>query len=155
MSKAEMFQLKANEFQHPNLTLDITSIINKPTYSSQRNINNETRTIYLYDQATDENWEKYAHVLQQNLTSKKAFSIIEWHDNDIPTLNYLWDIISTAITGAANQHIPNKKIKLKALTTHTSRGNNHNIEDSIKERKCLLRICKIIKTWKRTWWQRI
>ncbi|CAG8662315.1 4134_t:CDS:2, partial [Paraglomus occultum] len=74
----------------------------------------QTRTIYLYEEASQENWEEYAKELQSQLEWKRVLKQLEDDKSNAKcstdTLNQMWDAIEEAITEAANKQIPRKKI---------------------------------------------
>jgi hypothetical protein len=74
----------------------------------------QIRTIYLYEEAKQEDWEEYARELQNQLEWKKALKQIESNEVSIEcsidTLNQMWDAIEESIIDAANKQIPRKKI---------------------------------------------
>ena len=84
--------------------------------SSSANIRqkDQTRTIYLYKEAKQEDWEEYAKELQNQLDWKKVIKQLEENKIDANcntnVLNLIWDTIEGAIIEAANKQIPKKKI---------------------------------------------
>jgi hypothetical protein len=74
----------------------------------------QMRTIYLYEEAKQEDWEEYAKELQVQLEWKKILKQLE-EDREVnihstDTLDHMWNAIEEAITEAANKQIPKKKI---------------------------------------------
>src|SRR5260364_217343 len=74
----------------------------------------QKRTIYLYDKASEEDWENYAMLLQRLQEGNQNLNNLEGEEMNNNTgkkeLDYLWDIIQNAIIKAANQTLPKKKI---------------------------------------------
>jgi len=74
----------------------------------------QSRTIYLYDKAKEENWERYAQELQKRLEIKETLRNIRRGEQEekekIQKINKIWDVIEEAIITAANKHIPKKKV---------------------------------------------
>ena len=78
----------------------------------------QSRTVYLYDQAKEENWEKYTQELQKRLEAKEVLKNIQ--RKEVKNINSIWDILEEAIITAASKHLPKKKI----YNTLTNRRNN-------------------------------
>jgi len=88
----------------------LTAKINKAEVKRKR----QSRTLYLYDQAKEENWESYAQELRKRLEYKKILKSIkrikQYDKEEVDRINSIWDIIEEAIITAANKNIPKKKI---------------------------------------------
>ncbi len=127
-------------------TFNLSLITSDYKRSTHRNIRKEIRTIFLYDQASNKEWEEYAANFQLLLEKNGAFDIADNTNANVYDLNQLWDLISEAITLAANTNIPNKKVKIGSLEKTTK---NKDIENSSEERRSLLKLRKIIKDTKK------
>jgi len=87
----------------------------------------QSRTIYLYDKAKEENWESYAQELQKRLEIKETLRNIRRGEQEekgkIQKINEIWDVIEEAIITAANKHIPKKKVfNTIANRRHSQKG---------------------------------
>ncbi|CAG8798501.1 15833_t:CDS:1, partial [Gigaspora rosea] len=65
----------------------------------------QTRTVYLYDWATKEDWKNYTQELQEQLNKKNAAALI-WSEKQkknkgTDKINYIWDVIEEAVLKAA------------------------------------------------------
>src|SRR5260363_56855 len=73
-----------------------------------------SRTVYLYDKATEENWDDYAQSLQKQLDKKNVRDLLQIkvgkEEDCINRLNLVWDAIEKSILTAANKYIPKKKV---------------------------------------------
>jgi len=74
----------------------------------------QSRTLFLYDQAKTEDWENYAQELQKRFEVKETLKQIQKEEQSkeerLYRMNNIWDVIEEAILTAANKHIPKKKI---------------------------------------------
>ena len=74
----------------------------------------QSRTLYLYDRAKEENWESYTQELQKRLESQEVLESIrrmkQCNREEINKINSIWKTIEEAIITAASKHIPKKKV---------------------------------------------
>ena len=71
------------------------------------------RTVFLYEEAKEEDWEQYRVELDRILKNKKALGLCEKqiiHENEQDHLDEIWGIIERAIIEAANKSLPKKKV---------------------------------------------
>jgi exonuclease III len=92
-----------------------------------------TRTIFLYEDASEENWENYRKELDKRLIKTKEIDRNEEENEE--KIDKIWDSISTGVLEAARLHIPKKKI----LNTE---NNKRKKAKKSKLSKCLLQLSK-------------
>ncbi|CAG8810490.1 19958_t:CDS:1, partial [Gigaspora margarita] len=71
------------------------------------------RTVFLYEEAKEEDWEQFRVELDRILKNKKALGLCEkqiMHGNEQDHLDEIWGIIERAIIEAANKSLLKKKI---------------------------------------------
>ena len=106
---------------------------------------NQMRTIYLYEEAKEENWEEFAVEVDNQLSWKKVIrdmmEINEAHRHNIEELNLIWDAIEGAILEAASKQIPKKKV----LNIKTNRRQNQKMQQQHRHIAELQRIIKRAK----------
>ncbi|CAG8729637.1 3974_t:CDS:1, partial [Gigaspora rosea] len=72
-----------------------------------------TRWIFLYEEATKEDWQNYAEDLNLFLKRKLESSKGAKNCRAKLSLNKLWDIFQQSIISAANKNLPKKKILMR------------------------------------------
>ena len=106
----------------------------------------QSRTIYLYDQAKEEDWERYTQELQKRLEDKDVLKNIQKKEQDIEKevnkINNIWNIIEEAIITAASKHLPKKKIYNTVTNRRSSQKSCHQEKNIVK----LQRLIKYAKT---------
>src|SRR5207253_1490976 len=93
------------------IQLDSSEILEK---NKQRNKKGqkETRRLYLYHKATEENWNDYRHEVEKiirNATKRKKKNRHKAEEEPKPDINEEWELIAKAIQAAASKHIPSTK----------------------------------------------
>src|SRR5260363_248835 len=71
------------------------------------------RTVFLYEEAKEEDWEQFRVELDRILKNKKALGLCKKqiiHRNEQDHLDEIWGIIERAIIEAANKSLPKKKV---------------------------------------------
>jgi hypothetical protein len=108
----------------------------------------QSRTVYLYDQTKQEDWENYAQELKKRLEIKEVLKNIRKEEQNEKSkaerINNIWDIIEEAIITAANKHIPKKKVFNTVTNKRRSQKEWQQEENIIK----LQKIIKYAKTKK-------
>ena len=100
-----------------------------------------SRNIYLYDEATKEDWKQYQEDLLKLTVNNRALTRC-WTLTTSDKLNLIWDIIASAIRRAADKNIPKKKV--------SSSSNNRTRKcKSSKLHKSTVKLGKIIQMVKR------
>jgi exonuclease III len=85
----------------------------------------QCRTVFLYEKASKEDWEKYREELNKmfknkNLMQRTEKGDMEYADRSVQKLDEIWEIISRSILEAARKALPKKKI----LNTIANKRNN-------------------------------
>src|ERR1043165_5850740 len=108
----------------------------------------QSRTLYLYDQAKEENWESYAQELQKRLEIKGTLKLIkeirQCNKEETDRMNSIWNIIEEAIITAASKHLPKKKIYNTVLNRRGSQKDQQQEKSIVK----IQRLIKYAKTRK-------
>ena len=100
-----------SDYRMVQIQLDSSRIIEK---NKQRNKKRqkETRRLYLYHKATEENWNDYRHEVEKiirNATKRKKKNRHKAEEEPKPDINEEWELIAKAIQAAASKHIPSTK----------------------------------------------
>src|SRR5262249_28771264 len=75
---------------------------------------NNSRIIYEYDKATNENWNNYAAQVKAKIYNNPNLDSILLSDSLTQEgMDYIWDILMDAIQAAATNNIPTKNIANK------------------------------------------
>src|SRR5260363_146613 len=108
------------------------------------------RTIYLYDKADPDIWEKYARDLQQFLERRKSVigMVNTKDDTDSRSIdiNQIWDSIANGIVMAANQNIPKKTVVSSRINKHKPKGTKKSI--LYQSTVLMSKIVRKAKNWK-------
>ncbi|CAG8793482.1 10047_t:CDS:2, partial [Gigaspora margarita] len=100
-----------------SLILWLESQIFSTTRATEKN-RRHYRTIYMYDNATVEEWKMYRSILNKKLNDgKEIFEKLECAENEssekgsrnVQLIDQAWSIIKSSILEAANKSIPKKK----------------------------------------------
>src|ERR1043165_3950608 len=106
----------------------------------------QSRTLYLYDQAKEENWKSYAQELQKRLEIKGTLKLIkeirQCNNEETDKMNNIWDIIEEVIIIAASKHLPKKKIYNTVLNRRGSQKDQQQEKNIVK----IQRLIKYTKT---------
>ena len=147
----EMDVVTGSDHSLVRVDISVTHLISSMNKSNNKR-KGYKRTIYLYDKADPDTWEKYARDLQRFLERRAsviglvgAKSNTESRSTDI---NQIWDSIANGIVMAANQNIPKK-------TFVSSRINKHKPKSTKKSilYQCTVLLSKIVRKaskWKET-----
>jgi hypothetical protein len=102
----------------------------------------QMRTMYLYEEAKQEDWEEFAKELQVQLEWKKALKHLEEERRSsgycTDMLDSMWNAIEEAIIDAANKKIPKKKI-------FNTRTNKRHYRKKLQQHKHIIELQQIIK----------
>ncbi|CAG8835045.1 31394_t:CDS:1, partial [Gigaspora margarita] len=74
------------------------------------------KTVYLYKEASSEDWDNYRSYLEQKLkTSNRILNLLQKQQHkeqpEAHTVDQIWDIIVNSITEAANICLPKKRLQ--------------------------------------------
>ena len=97
-----------------DMLLDLSSFISKASSASAKR-KSQKRTIFLYDEASEDDWENYRAELDKMLKNKEtAFQKLSLATRNkkpvLDNLNECWSVLERSIIEAANKAIPKKKL---------------------------------------------
>ena len=93
------------------IQLDSSRILEKNKQRSRKG-QKETRRLYLYHKATEENWNKYSQEVEKiirNAAKRKKKNRYKAEKESELDIDEEWELIAKAIQAAASKHIPSTK----------------------------------------------